>query len=59
MFVPGKVENWIVIIDCERLPAIPRVSIIDTIEKLTAVYATTLERMYIINSSPLLLQILE
>jgi hypothetical protein len=59
MFVPGKIENWVVIVDCERLPSFPSSSLNDVIDKLTAVYATTLENMYIINSSPELFRLLE
>lgn len=59
MFVPSKVENWVVLVECKSLPAIKPLLLIDAIERLTAAYPATLERMYLINSSPRLKELLD
>lgn len=50
MFVPGKVENIIVIVDASQLN-LPISAITTSISKLTAAFPATLERLFIVNAS--------
>jgi hypothetical protein len=59
MLVPGKVENWVVVVDCQQLPTVKPAMLTELIEKVAVAYPTALEKMYLINSSPRLLELLE
>ena len=51
MLVPGKVENWVVVVDCQQLPAIKPSLLTELIDTLTVAYPAALEKIYLVNSS--------
>lgn len=54
MFVPGKVENWVWIIDTESRLNLPVSSAATVIEKMSAVFSSTLHKMFVVNSNTLI-----
>lgn len=59
MLVPGKVENWVVVVDCQQLPPIQPVLLEELVENLTVAYPTMLERMYLVNGTAKLTELLD
>lgn len=54
MFVPGKVENWVWIVDTESKLNLPVTSAATVIEKMGAVFSSTLHKLFVVNSSSLI-----
>jgi hypothetical protein len=51
MFVPGKVENWIIVIDTEGKLLLPLHMVECIVRKLSVIYCGRLEKMYIVNAN--------
>lgn len=53
-FVPGRVENWVIVIDTGGKLFLPLHMIESVAKKLAVVYCERLEKMYILNVNALL-----
>jgi hypothetical protein len=51
--LPGKVENWIVVIDTEGKLLLPPHMVEWIVRRLSVVYCGRLEKMYIVNANTL------
>ena len=54
MFIPGRVENWVVVIDTEGKLFLPLHMIESIVRKLSIVYCGRLEKLYIVNANAVL-----
>ena len=54
MFVPGKVENWVWIVDTESKLNLPVTSAATVIEKMGAVFSSTLHKLFVVNSNSII-----
>lgn len=51
MFLPGKIENWIMVIDTGGKLLLPVTALETIIKKLGVVYSSCLEKLYVINAN--------
>jgi len=51
MFVPGRIENWIMVIDTGGKLLLPVSSLETIIKKLAVVYSSCLEKLYVVNAN--------
>lgn len=51
MFVPGKVENWIMVIDTGGRLLLPVNLLENIIKKLSVVYSSCLEKLFVVNAN--------
>lgn len=50
MFLPGKIENWVMVIDTGGKMMLPAGLIETIIKKLGVVYSSCLEKLFVVNS---------
>ena len=53
LFVPGRVENWIIVVDTEGKLLLPLHLLESIVRRLSIVYCGCLERLYIVNTNAL------
>lgn len=51
MFLPGRIENWIMVIDTGGKLLLPVTSLETIIKKLGVVYSSCLEKLYVVNAN--------
>lgn len=51
MFVPGKVENYVLVIDMEGKVFLPIPTLETLIKKLSVVYSSCLEKLFLVNAN--------